>query len=49
MLAADNVLPLPQAWSLVSGAPAASKGCTTAAKSRPESAQTSFWSMRMSR
>ncbi len=26
MLAADNVLPLPQAWSLVSGAPAAATG-----------------------
>ena len=26
MLAADNILPLPEAWSLVSGAPAAATG-----------------------
>ncbi len=48
LLAADNILPLPQAWSLVSGAPAKATGLHVV-RSPPESGPTSSSSMRANR
>lgn len=49
LLAADNILPLPQAWALVSVLPQRRQACTTAARSPSESGPTSSSSMHGSR